>query len=399
VVFLDYQRREQGSLAWTDGLLTEIVFPELDAGTRDSASIRLTITADTITRTAGGGGGYPAAGFGGMRSKAWTLNSFALSISGMSTAPRAAAWIGPITVQQAYVPPVGPGGGGVTPPLASLSVSDLSFSVAEQSASELSDWHDDFVVQGQGSERTGRLEYLDQARAPIFALDFTGLGIRSVAAERLVADRSPSTIARARADLYCEEIALSPPQPVASTGTGSTGSGTTSTTGTPASGGGTTASTASTAPTAPTGSAEDLVVALRAALIGGEVPAIAAARLDPATVASRLIRSADGVEEAAIVGDEQMADGRRVGADWARERATLEELEELSAVAGTEWNALTLPRGHTLVEALQKHGTIPGDQAGDLVLPRDRFVEGVVDGASEVFAEVRPLVRDRLRRT
>ena len=189
--------------------------------------------------------------------------------------------------------------------------------------------------------------------------------------------------------MYCEEVALQyiQPAPAAASPAGTTsGTSQPSDAGTPATDGG------------PTGSAEDLVVALRAALLGGELGTLATIAPDPAVVADRLLRSAEAVEPTAATGDDRVAEGRRIGADWARGRASLEELEDLAAVAGSDWNALTLPAEHSLVEVLEKHGVIPADQPGDVVLPRDPFVEGVVDGASEVHAEVRPLLRERLRR-
>jgi hypothetical protein len=391
VVLLDYQRREQSALAWTDGLLTEITFPELDASSRDPGLLRLTITADAITHSTGGGGSYSSALFSSAKS-GWTANGFRLSISGMGNAPRYAGWIAPITVRQAYVAPPAPGGGGVTATVAGLDVGDLSVAVAQQHASELTDWHDDFVVQGMNApsdERTATIEYLDATLTPVLAIDLTGIGIYRASAERQ--DGRIGAVARIRADMYCEELALRvPAAPAATTSSTSAGSG---------SGTATSPTDGTAAPaTGSPGSAEDLVTALRAALLGGDVAArLTPVGVDASTVADRLVRSTDGLPDDAAATDMRVAEGRRLGADWARGRASLEELEDMGAVAGSEWNALALPASHSLVEVLHKHGVLPAGRVGDVMLPRDPFVEGIVEGAAEVLAEVRPLVRERLR--
>ena len=390
ILFLNQQRAIQGELAWTDGLLTEISFPELDAASRDAAKIRLTIGAAAITRSSGGGGtvaGIPP------RPKQWSASAFRLTIPTMSSAPSSAAWIGPITIKQPYVPPAGGfGTGGAASPTASLDVSDLSVSVAQHQAGELYDWHDRFVVQGynsQNDELTARIDYLSPDRTQtLLSLDLTGLGVYRIVPERHVS--GVQTSARARSDMYVEEIALTVPQPAAAgagTGSGTTGSGTTS-------GSSTSSSTSPSEPVAsPNG--EELIAALRAAVLGGEMRMLAGTAPDAATVAERLLRSSEAAPTVEPTTNGRLADGRRVGADWARSRASLEELEEVAAVAGSDWNALTLSEGHSLVTDLRRNGAVAAEQVGEVVVERDAFIEGVVDAASEVYSEVRPILRER----
>jgi hypothetical protein len=397
VILLDYQRRAQSELIWTDGLLTEIRFPELDASGRESGAIRLTVTADSITHATGGSSTYSGSLTAGS-AKAWNTNGFRLSISGMPNVGQRASWIGPITIRQPYVAPPAPGGGGVTSTPAALDVGDLSVSVSQQHAAELVDWHDDFVVQGNNApsdERTATIELLNQAGTALLALDLTGIGIYRVSAERQDAGTAGTAgiaaIVRTRADMYCEEVALRVPAAAASTagagGSGGTSTSTSTTGGTPA------------ASSAPTGSAEELVVALRAALLGSDPAALLTpARRDPSMIADRLLRSsAVPSDEPETTVDTRVADGRLLGQDWARGHASLEELEEMARVAVGDWDALTLPAAHSLISLLRKHGTLPSELIGDIVLPRDPFIEGVVEGAADAFAEVRPLVRERMR--
>ena len=68
----------------------------------------------------------------------------------------------------------------------------------------------------------------------------------------------------------------------------------------------------------------------------------------------------------------------------------MEELKEVAATRRTDWTHLTLAEGHSLVSYLQKAGIVPENHDGPLTLERDAFVEELVDGAVEVFDEVRP---------
>jgi T4-like virus tail tube protein gp19 len=389
IVFFNYNVVPQATLAWTDGLLTEIRFPELDASSREVGKIRLTIEAEAIDRSTGGSASTYSGMFG--KQKTWLANNYRLTLSSMNTAPGYVSWIGPITVKQPYVAPPGPGGSATA--TASLDVSDLSVAVWEAKADEFYDWHRSFVIQGQtgpGNELTGRLEFLDQTRANVlFGLDFMGLGIQRIGPERRMA--GIETTALARADIYCEEVSLIPPLTTSGTGSGAAGSG--------AAGSGAGSSPTGTPQTPSTVGAE-LVELLRAAIVGGGAKVVAdRPESDAAFVTERLIRSSeasDATDGTATVVNERIAVGRRIGADWARERATLDELEEIAAVASTEWTALILGAGHSLVRDLLNNGIISAEPvAEEVVLERDSFVEAVVDGASEVYAEVRPVLRER----
>src|SRR5688572_1447267 len=43
LVLLDHNNREQARLTWTDGVISELVFPALDASSKDAAAIAVTI--------------------------------------------------------------------------------------------------------------------------------------------------------------------------------------------------------------------------------------------------------------------------------------------------------------------------------------------------------------------
>src|SRR3954471_19379498 len=55
VRLLDYGLREQSRLEWTDGLITEVGFPAADAGSKDAATLRVTLQPDATRRVDGSG--------------------------------------------------------------------------------------------------------------------------------------------------------------------------------------------------------------------------------------------------------------------------------------------------------------------------------------------------------
>ena len=95
---------------------------------------------------------------------------------------------------------------------ASLEVSDLEFTVPEQSARKLQAWFDDFVLKGncgEDRERNGTLEYLGpDLKDPVFTLSFKNLGILRIAPEKAVS--GSESIRRLKVTLYCEQVQLEP---------------------------------------------------------------------------------------------------------------------------------------------------------------------------------------------
>ena len=85
-------------------------------------------------------------------------------------------------------------------------------------------------------------------------------------------------------------------------------------------------------------------------------------------------------------------EGRRFGAVWAREVATLEELEAMGALAGGEWTTVNLPDEHSLLWALDRAGeTADRDLTS---LSDDPFIRGIVEGAASVRRELESHLSD-----
>jgi hypothetical protein len=181
-------------------------------------------------------------------------------------------------------------------------------------------------------------------------------------------------ISRITASMYCEEVALTLPKPPAPAAGGSAA-------------GGAAAGAGATAPSAP--SAEE-PEAPRSRL--GKP---GASRPEPSEVARRLLSTTD---TAPVTGDRQLLRGSDLGRAWSERMATLDELSQLAAAARSDWTAIALPDGHSLIEALQESGVLPSEHDGALELSRDSFVEGLVQGARDTYDEVQAHLDDPEKR-
>jgi post-segregation antitoxin (ccd killing protein) len=95
----------------------------------------------------------------------------------------------------------------------------------------------------------------------------------------------------------------------------------------------------------------------------------------------------------------ERAKGRELGLSWARETATLTELEELSEIGRDRWLWFELYPEHSLVRQLVvQEGWWPEDLATDARFDRrddnGPFIEGILAGALEVYDAAAPHLRD-----
>jgi len=362
ISFVDYTGFERERLSWHNGLISEIGFPALDSAAKDAARLTLKIAPEYTRHVKGSGA--KASGTGASKQKKWLPSNFRLTIDGVDCYGVRA--VGALTV----VRPRDAQGVGELRDLgveaASLVVPDLVVTVAESHAADFAAWHDDFVIQGkndQAHEKQGKLEFLGvDMKEVLFTLTFSGLGIFRLS--RAKEERGAGAVSLVEAQIYCEQMSLTYPQAVAPV--------------------------APPAPAPATEPAAMLVAALRDVLSPRLVAAAGARR--PEEIASRLLSTASNDPNGVAPTDR----GRSLGATWARERATLDELKQVAAMRDTDWTALTLGDGSSLVAALQEAGIVPDSADGSLTLDRDAFVEELVEGAADVYDEVRPHLREEV---
>jgi hypothetical protein len=189
-----------------DALVTRVVFPKLDAASKDPASILLLVQPAATIYGVGSAGVLPV----NVKQKSSTLGNFRLAIDGLDTSQ--VAIIDALEVEQ----PLVAAGGGFEP--AGFAVSNLVVSLGAASSTSWFEWFEDFVVQGNNGdafERDGRLEFLSpDLKTVVATLELQNLGIVSIGADRadgwVTKKGAKAATGRVVAELYVENVTLKP---------------------------------------------------------------------------------------------------------------------------------------------------------------------------------------------
>lgn len=387
IVFCDYNFKERSRLMFDNALITEIAFPALDAGSKDAAYFTLTLQP-RATRISKASIGSSVHGFGGKKQQHFSSANFRLKIAGLEAACARVSKIDAIIVKQpATQRDFGENRDyGVTSEV--LTIPNVVFTLGETQAEDFYDWFVDFVINGnnaQENERAGTLEFLDaNLRATLFTLTLSNLGILRIQKERIVGEIDVT--ARVRVELYCEEMAFNSAQE----SLGST----------------VTPSASETSPIVSTNSSVNIPpTEILLGIISGRIRGEEALRATLRIAGSAQILNSNEIAESEVVARRLLAtappmvfspsapkydDGVLIGERWAAEKATLKELDQVSALVSGEWTAIRLENEHSLIVQLSEAGVIPPGGDGPIDLERDNFVEGIVAGASRVLRSVAP---------
>jgi len=376
IVFLNYNGSEQSRLEFAKGLITEITFPALDAASKDQARFVLTLRpATTNVSKASAGAKGPSAST--KKQKNWSGANFRLKLDGLSTSN--VIKIDAITVTQAVTGELD------SVILQPVDIPNVVFAVREVDAKEVSDWFDDFIIKGNSSkERNGTLEFLEtNLKDTLFALTLSNVGIIRIHRER--SEQGAEVIARVRVTSYCEAMTFNSTDDAVTAAAATTG-------GAP-----------EAAPGPAGGGASDAVSSAGTALAGAFLAAVdridrtgrsltnasSNGLIEPELIAQRL-RAAARSKSSGASALSKFDEGMLIGGRWATDTATLEELEQIAALESGEWTAIRLESGHSLITQLTQDGVVPVDDDGPLELERDRFVEGIVAGSSQVLRRAAP---------
>ncbi len=209
IIAADFNYKEHSRLTWHHGLITEIGFPALDAGSKDAAKMTIKISPEYTRQTTSTGGPSIAGGkyaLGKMEQKKWLPSNFRIKIDGTDCSK--VNKIEAITVKQKVVEhAVGEMRDYEKEP-AHLEIPNLVVTLAESHCKEFYDWHKEFVIDGKnddGKERGGSLEYLTpDLTTVLFTINFKHLGIFKLTPEKVEA--GSENIRRVKAEMYCEDL-------------------------------------------------------------------------------------------------------------------------------------------------------------------------------------------------
>jgi hypothetical protein len=206
IIAVDSQYREVSRIAFTNGLLKEITFPELNAAAKDPANITVTISPEWTRRTVSQGSKISLPN--SSKGKQWLTSNFRFKLDGLEKTTASVNKIAAITVKWNRD---GNAAGEVRDnqlkPV-KIEFPNVVITLAESNSQPLYDWLDDFLISGNngdGKEKSGTLEYLTpDLKESFFTLNFSHLGIFKLATE--VAETN--NVRRIEADMYCESISL-----------------------------------------------------------------------------------------------------------------------------------------------------------------------------------------------
>lgn len=206
IIAFDAAGRPRSRMDWLNGAITEVCFPAPDATDRSEGQLVLTIQPQrTIQRNAAGEARLLAP----PKTRPWLLSNFRIAIDNIPGDTRRVSRIESIIVRRSVTELREGGSRDVTIVLGPQHVSDVILTLPDGQANEFAQWAEDFLVQGHASdadERNGTIDFLDPSLRPLFTLSLMHLGIFRLARERAAA--GTSTVAKAKAYLYCEEVRL-----------------------------------------------------------------------------------------------------------------------------------------------------------------------------------------------
>jgi len=203
ISFVDVSLVERRRLEWDDALITEVTFPAAEATSKDPARLKWVIQPTRTRRVQSSG----ARTIAPKTKVASIVSNFSFVLAGLEAPTKRVSRIEPLVVRQPVASVEGRLKAGT------LEIPAVKLVVPMSAAEPLFDWFDDFVVQGHNAptyERNGLLSLLDaQLKNVLFGISLQNLGVVRVAELREAA--GVGSIERVCAELYCEQMQLSPP--------------------------------------------------------------------------------------------------------------------------------------------------------------------------------------------
>jgi hypothetical protein len=172
--------------SYQDGRISEVEFPALSGSDQQTIELRVVFQPRKTTRESASGTVQTQ----GQGAASWLANQYALTISGVEEATSHVVRIEPLLVRTAAT---------------NADISNLVIYVPSSQAEPLYAWHDDFVIKGNGKEKTGTLTYLGSGGASdvLATIGFRGLGILEVGLD------PASNGQQTRAEMYVESMTFS----------------------------------------------------------------------------------------------------------------------------------------------------------------------------------------------
>lgn len=193
----DYSFKEQSKRLFSNLRVSELAFPELDAGNKEAGLLRIVALADGVVEQKGSGATVPFnAGPGGM--KAFLPSNFRVTMDGLDTARVSKV----SAVNAKFIN-------------GKVEIANVVVTFAESSGESWRKWYGDMTNPKNASsdalEKAMVIEYLTANRAEVLLrVRLEGVGILGVEPAETVNGSQTDQISRLQAELYAESMKIEP---------------------------------------------------------------------------------------------------------------------------------------------------------------------------------------------
>lgn len=206
IVAGDFYFKERARREFTEALITELVFPKLDASDKNTCYMNVTIGVEDIVYKKGDEGKVLNHVIKPENQKAWKASNFTFSIDGLDCCKRATK-IDSFTIKQQMLEYHSGGRRTATKTPSAIDYPQLTFYLPEADALLLSDHFRKRGVQGEVPGRLhGMITTFDNANKTKFGLEFFNADIVNI-----TPDKSESTteeVKQHKVDMYIERMAF-----------------------------------------------------------------------------------------------------------------------------------------------------------------------------------------------
>lgn len=209
IVAADYDYNTHAVMEFANALITEMGFPEADAGSKDAAKLTLKFKPEATRYKHAAG--HVILGGSKMEQKQWSPANFRLRIDGMEGSTARVSKVEALTIKQtALTDDFGDQRDYQKEP-GKLEFPNLKITLAEVYADDFAQWHEEFVIKGdngQEKEKSGALEFLDATRQKVLlSIDLKSLGIFKFEPDARSTDAEHKrSLPNVNVEMYCNEV-------------------------------------------------------------------------------------------------------------------------------------------------------------------------------------------------
>ena len=207
IVHADFNLQAHMEQKFIDALIAEVVFPTLDASSKEPAYLSVKMQPEKLTLEKASGS-LRGTEHIGIKAKLWNPSLFRMNIVGIDCSK--VRKVESITVKQkitqlyfgtSRAPELEPTG---------IEFPNITLTMAAAYANDFIKWHKQFVVDGAKDTeqiKTGYLEFLDpQTEKPIFTINMDGIGIHNLSIEK--SDANSEELKQVKVELFVDYMEL-----------------------------------------------------------------------------------------------------------------------------------------------------------------------------------------------